>query len=99
MELIDSIIRFFQEGGLFMYPILLIFAGGLAIAIERWVYLTLVTGSNKRTWRNILPLLNNGDFKSAMEMASKSKTAIGTMLTYGLASSTSLFLAAWLRRL
>ena len=51
MELIDSIIRFFQEGGLFMYPILLIFAGGLAIAIERWVYLTLVTGSNKRTWR------------------------------------------------
>jgi biopolymer transport protein ExbB len=85
MELIDSIIRFFQEGGLFMYPILLIFAGGLAIAIERWVYLTLVTGSNKRTWRNVLPHLNSGDFKSAMETASKSKTAIGTMLTYGLA--------------
>lgn len=38
MELIDPIIRFFQEGGLFMYPILLIFAGGVAIAIERWVF-------------------------------------------------------------
>ncbi len=85
MELFDSIIRFFQEGGMFMYPILFIFAGGVAIAIERWIYLTLVTGTNKRTWRKILPLLNNGDFRKAMEAASGSKTAIGTMLTYGLA--------------
>lgn len=85
MELFDSIIRFFQEGGTFMYPILLIFAGGVAIAIERWIYLTLVTGTNKRTWRKILPLLNKGDFRQAMDAASGSKTAIGTMLTYGLA--------------
>jgi len=85
MELIDTIIRFFQEGGIFMYPILLIFAGGVAIAIERWIYLTLVTGSNKRTWNKVLPQLNKGDFKSAMDVASRSKTAIGTMLTYGLA--------------
>jgi len=85
MELIDNIIRFFQEGGLFMYPILLIFAGGVAIAIERWIYLTLVTASNKRTWNKVLPVLNNGDFKAAMEVAGRSKTAIGTILTYGLA--------------
>ncbi len=85
MELFESIIRFFQEGGMFMYPILLIFAGGVAIAIERWFYLTLVTGSNKRVWKKILPMLNSGDFKQAMESASQSKTAMGTMLTYGLA--------------
>jgi biopolymer transport protein ExbB/TolQ len=85
MELFESIIRFFQEGGMFMYPILLIFAGGVAIAIERWIYLTLVTGTNKRTWKKVLPLLNNGDFKQAMDAASRSKTAMGTMLTYGLA--------------
>jgi biopolymer transport protein ExbB/TolQ len=85
MELIDTIIRFFKEGGVFMYPILVIFAGGLAIAIERWIYLTRATGSNMRTWKEVLPHLNNGDFRSAMETANKSKTAIGTMLTYGLA--------------
>ncbi len=85
MALIDTIIRFFQEGGIFMYPILVIFAGGLAIAIERWIYLTVATGSNMRTWKKVLPYLNDGDFKSAMETANKSKTAIGTMLTYGLA--------------
>lgn len=85
MELFDSIIRFFQEGGMFMYPILFIFAGGVAIAIERWVYLTMVTGSNKRTWKKVLPMLNSGDFKQAMQTVSNSKTAMGTMLTYGLA--------------
>ncbi|MEN8179413.1 MAG: MotA/TolQ/ExbB proton channel family protein [Pseudomonadota bacterium] len=85
MATLEPIIRFFQEGGLFMYPILIIFAGGLAIAIERYVYLTLATGSNKRTWKRILPHLNEGDFKSALEASNNSKTAIGTMLTYGLA--------------
>ncbi len=85
METIEPIIRFFQEGGLFMYPILIIFAGGLAIAIERYVYLSIATGSNKRTWKKILPHLNEGDFRSAQDAANNSKTAIGTMLTYGLA--------------
>ena len=84
MATLEAIIRFFQEGGLFMYPILIIFAGGLAIAIERYVYLTLATGTNKRTWKRILPHLNEGDFTSALEASSNSKTAIGTMLTYGL---------------
>jgi biopolymer transport protein ExbB/TolQ len=85
MELFDSIIRFFQEGGMFMYPILFIFAGGVAIAIERWIYLSMVTGSNKRTWKQVLPMLNNGDFKQAMETVNRSKTAMGIMLAYGLA--------------
>lgn len=85
METIEPIIRFFQEGGLFMYPILIIFAGGLAIAIERYVYLSIATGSNKRTWKQILPHLNDGDFRSAQDAANNSKTAIGIMLTYGLA--------------
>jgi biopolymer transport protein ExbB/TolQ len=35
-----TIVRFFQDGGAFMYPILFVFAFGVAIAIERWMYLT-----------------------------------------------------------
>ena len=42
METLYAIVRFFQSGGVFMYPILLIFAVGLAIAVERYVYLTVV---------------------------------------------------------
>ena len=33
-------ISFFQDGGPFMCPILFVFAFGVAIAIERWMYLT-----------------------------------------------------------
>jgi hypothetical protein len=32
-----SIVAFFQKGGLFMYPIMLVFAVGMAITIERWL--------------------------------------------------------------
>ncbi len=84
MAILEPVIRFFQEGGMFMYPILIIFAGGVAIAIERYLYLSLATGANKRTWKKILTHLNSGDFKAALQAASKSKTAIGTILTYGL---------------
>lgn len=89
MDLLDPIIRFFQEGGLFMYPILLIFALGVAIAIERWIYLTMATGSNKRTWNKVLPDLNDGNFNQAFETATASKTEIGTILSYGLGRAKS----------
>ena len=47
MELIYSIVRFFVTGGPFMYPILIVFAIGAAIAIERYVTLTLVRAKNQ----------------------------------------------------
>ncbi len=43
----STIVRFFQDGGAFMYPILFVFAFGIAIAIERWTYLTVSGVSNR----------------------------------------------------
>ena len=40
MGLWNLIVRFFQGGGDFMYPIAIVFVVGLAIAIERYIYLT-----------------------------------------------------------
>ncbi len=40
MAIYSSIVTFFQNGGAFMYPIVLILALGTAIAVERWVFLT-----------------------------------------------------------
>ena len=37
MELWSVIVRFFQGGGEFMYPIAVVLVFGLAIAIERWI--------------------------------------------------------------
>jgi len=42
-----SILTFFQKGGLFMYPILLVFAVGMAIAFERWVQLNRIRSGNQ----------------------------------------------------
>ena len=51
MEILYAIVRFFQSGGVFMYPILFIFAIGLAIAVERYVYLTIVRIRNRGDWK------------------------------------------------
>ncbi len=48
METYTSIVNFMQSGGFFMYPIALVFAVGLAVAIERYVYLSKTAVSNVR---------------------------------------------------
>ena len=68
MDFIYSIIGFFVTGGPFMYPILLVFAVGTAIAIERFITLTTVTAKNQSAWSKVQPALMNGDFDQAREM-------------------------------
>ena len=79
-----TIVRFFQEGGAFMYPILFVFAFGVAIAIERWMYLTMSGAANRALWKKIVPFLKAGNFQEAAQHTAKSKAAIGSILTYGL---------------
>lgn len=79
-----TIVRFIQEGGFFMYPIILVLAIGLAIAIERLIYLGNIRRSNIQTWDEILPMLEKGKFIEAMNFAKNSTTAVAKILTYGL---------------
>jgi biopolymer transport protein ExbB len=80
----SAVVRFFQEGGMFMYPIMLVFALGLAIAIERYIYLTVSKNTNLRTWNKLQPLLNRGDYQQVAQQISHSKSAIGKILGHGL---------------
>lgn len=84
MEVYSAIVRFFQEGGYFMYPILLVLALGVAIAIERYMYLTYAKQTNRSMWQKLVPLLQRSDYKQAMAVSSASKADIGKILTYGL---------------
>lgn len=84
MEFFYSIVAFFATGGLFMYPILLVFAVGAAVAAERFVTLTLVTNKNQVVWDKVQPLLTNGDFDEAREMTSKDESTISQVLNMGL---------------
>jgi biopolymer transport protein ExbB len=80
-----SIIAFFQKGGAFMYPILLVFAIGLAISIERWIQLVRIRSGNHKMWNQLYPLLRKGEFEKARQMANKDKSVIAQMLGMGLA--------------
>ncbi|MGH8175152.1 MAG: MotA/TolQ/ExbB proton channel family protein [Steroidobacter sp.] len=80
-----SMVEFFVKGGAFMYPIAFVFAAGLAIAIERWVYLTVAGTRNRQLWTQIVPLLQQGNFRAAVAVCQKSTAAIGRILNYGLA--------------
>jgi biopolymer transport protein ExbB len=85
MDVFYSIIGFFASGGAFMYPILLVFAVGSAIAIERFITLSAITQKNDAAWRSLQPLLNEGDFDQAREIASKEDSIMSRILNLGLA--------------
>lgn len=84
MHIVNSVVAFMQEGGFFMYPILLVLALGLAIAIERFLYLSSTKNSNIKTWKKMLPLIEKGNFGDALTAAADSSAAVGKILAYGL---------------
>jgi len=80
-----SFIAFFQKGGLFMYPILLVFAMGFAIAFERWIQLSRTSMANNKMWKEVQPVLAKGEFDKARTMTEKDKSGMAQMLSMGLA--------------
>lgn len=84
MDTFNEMIRFFQEGGFFMYPIVVVLALGVAVAIERYFYLTVSRSTNQKVWNDLLPLLTRSDYQKAYNVASQSNSGIGKIVTYGL---------------
>jgi len=84
MDVFNAIVKFFQEGGVFMYPILLVFALGAAIAIERYLYLTIAKQTNRSMWDKLTPLMKSNNYQQAMALSSRSKSEIGKIMAYGL---------------
>ena len=46
--MIETAVRFFQEGGFFMYPIAIVLIIGLIVAAERYIYLSAQKITNRR---------------------------------------------------
>ena len=85
MQFIYSIVEFFVTGGPFMYPILIVFAFGAAIGVERYFTLTMMRARNQNAWNKLQPALMSGDFEKARDVTSKDDSAIAQLLTMGLA--------------
>jgi biopolymer transport protein ExbB len=84
MDFVYSIVGFFSSGGVFMYPILVVFAVGVAIALERYVTLVQVTRKNQVLWHKVQPLLANGEFDEARKVTSEDQSTISQVLNMGL---------------
>ena len=80
MDLIYSIVGFFVTGGPFMYPILIVFAVGAAIAIERYVTLSMTRAKNQSAWNQVQEALMKGDFDRARYMTEKDDSTISQLL-------------------
>ena len=84
MDILYMIVRFFSTGGAFMYPILIVFVVGGAIALERFITLTLITRANRKAWDEIQPLLAEGDFDKAREVTGNNGATVSQVLETGL---------------
>lgn len=87
MAFLNTLIHFFQAGGAFMYPIALVLALALAVAVERMVFLRRTERENRELWAQVSPLLKSGDLAAAEAAAAASDTAIGKLLTSGFAQA------------
>jgi biopolymer transport protein ExbB/TolQ len=84
MSAFNTVVKFFQDSGLFIYPSLLIMALGLAVAIERFIFLRRARTENRRLWERMLPLLQGGKLDKVEAVAAKSEAAIGKIVAHGL---------------
>jgi biopolymer transport protein ExbB/TolQ len=84
MNALNTAIKFFQDCGLFIYPSVLIMALGVAIAIERFIFLSRARSQNRSVWAQTLPMLQQGQFKEVRVLTAASDSAVGKIVNYGL---------------
>jgi len=84
MSLVDFAVKFFQDSGVAIYFSIAIMAVGLAIAIERFMFLARARSENRKLWEQMLPMLQNGKFKEVHHITAKSDAAIGKIVSNGL---------------
>lgn len=87
MDFFSTVLRFFQQGGAFMYPIAVVLVLTVAITIERWLFLIRTERENRLLWNQVQPMIGQGDLAAAENLVKDSETAIGRILSNGLAQS------------
>ncbi|WLQ16934.1 MotA/TolQ/ExbB proton channel family protein [Hahella aquimaris] len=80
----ETIVRFFKDGGIFMVPIGIVLVVGVAIAIERYVYLSIAKLSNRADFNKLIMLIGRKDYLNALKQAKQSKTAMASIVEAGL---------------
>lgn len=79
-----TVIRFFQDGGIFMFPIGIILIVGGAIVIERLIFLGNAKKANREIFDRILQLLQKKDYQGALNLGKSSEAPVAKIISAGL---------------
>jgi biopolymer transport protein ExbB len=79
-----EIIRFFQDGGVFMFPIGIILIVGLAIVVERFIFLGKAKKTNRDAFGGILQHLQKRDYQGALNLSKTSDAPVARIINAGL---------------
>ncbi len=85
MDFFDTVVRFFQNGGPFMYPIGIVLVLGLAIALERWLVLSASGLRNRRAFNTAMQQLKKKDYKAVVSTGRDSSVPIARIVAAGIA--------------
>ncbi len=89
MGMFQSMIKFIQAGEIWVYPILIAMVSGLAICLERWLFLRSVTRNNSQLWAEVYPMLGKGQLKAALDKVRDSDMPVARILTQGITRALS----------
>lgn len=76
--------RFIEGGPAYMAPILLCLILGLAVAIERIIYLNMATTNTKKLVADVETALDNGGIEAAKEVCRNTKGPVASIFYQGL---------------
>ena len=85
MSITQTIANFFQEGGPFMFPISSVLGLGVAIALERFIFLSMAKRTNKSAFTKIEPLLAASRFEQILQIGKNDPAPISRMIAAGIA--------------
>ena len=85
METYNLIVRFFQNGGPFMYPIAIVLTVGLAIGVERWLVLSTARAANRKAFDGIMAALKAREYKSVLDASQKTRVPMYRIVAAGIA--------------
>ena len=83
MDMYTTLVSFFQQGGPFMYPIAIVLGIGLAIALERYVYLARQMRINRKDYKALLPLLKQQRLREIVELTRTSASPMARIVADG----------------
>ena len=79
-----GIIRFFQDGGIVMFPIGAILIVGGAIVVERFLFLARAKKMNRDAFDRILAMLQKRDYQGALNVGKSSEAPVAKIISAGL---------------